>query len=407
MFAGSLIGCLIVFSVLANLSATLYNGYKTRKNADEQRAKQEAFQLIVQQNQRDETARLQREMRDASAEDSRMSQERNFLHQQQQAEWKALSSGWPLLIEPGFQLKRFEKIKKKGQIIPLQVFIIEDASLTVPSLHEFYSLFRTLEQKIVQQMSSLCSRNAECSIEVHTHSLKYPATFFGESHISNIYSLYSDVPTVLLTVRFSQDRLLFDSTFWGIGDIASPQFLHVLDFDMQEWGMNQCRISSDNQESNLILGQNSFRQYAEFCKLQEQFRRELQSGNFSMADYRTFILPELKRSYKNLPESVLMEQTEQLVDKLNCILTTWVAAISDVYFLSHEKKVVGVASLLGGIREDFPDIHASLQKLTKAQEIDKNFSLSEISLLKDLAISFREVIPGADIEQDFRRQYVV
>lgn len=253
MFVESFIGLTIVISVLANLSATLYNGYKTRKSSDEQREKQEQFQLRLQKNQQEETARLQRELKKIGSNEIKYNHDCTLSHQQEQSKIKNLLSTWPLLLEPLSQLDRLEKLKIKGKKAPLQIFIVEDASLTLPNYREFYETIRNIEHICVQRMSSYFNRNGTEPVELHTQSLKYPSTFIGESHIANIHALFGNIPTVILNIRINRGVFIMESAYWGWSNYSEPQFSHFAELDLNYYRKNIHDLQEKHIDTNLEL----------------------------------------------------------------------------------------------------------------------------------------------------------
>lgn len=387
MFVGSLIGCTIVFSVLANLSATLYNGYKTRKSADEQREKQEKFQLQTQQTSREDNLRLQREIRELNAAEARANQDRNFEHQRLQMEAKSAVASWPLLIEPESQLNRFAKIRKQGKLVPLQVFIVEDATLTIPCHQDFYATLRTVEQQLVREMGKLYNRSGNFPMEIHTQSLKFPATFFGESHISNIFSLYSEIPTVILSVGIYGGHYVIECTYWGIGEITNPQYTRICNLDLHGLDILHMSRLEHSPGGSQIIPKIVFQEFSEKMAFDYPDPEIKENAQITKAIYKAFLLTEIKDKYNQVNKILAAARAEVLASVTKDILKFWLPTIADVYYLANGKKLQEQSIVSQNEKDYYTDARIKFKLLANSIEEHKNFSVSQVEQLDAVAES--------------------
>lgn len=383
MFFESMFGCIIVLSVLANLSATLYNGYRTRKSADEQRRKQEEFQIRIQQKQWRENTDFQREMRKLSTKDANYTQDRNLLHQKWLSDMKSMSSAWPLLVDPICQLKRFSEIRMKCQVLPLQIFMVEDASLTIPAYKDFYERFRTTEQMIVQKMNETFNRNDEFPVELYTQSLKYPATFFGVSHIANIHSAYSDVPTVIIWTRLSQGMIVMECAYWGWGSISAPQFCHLLQVDICEFKLYQLRKLLCNPNRDYVLSEELTQALTEIDKYDSKEIFKKNNRKLSDFEHRIFVKHNLKEQYDTAIGYVSDIGDDELFSLLENVLLSWSMVVSETYYAVTKNK-----SPFSCLRFCNEETANRARELFKTLKDCNNFTKLHSDILIDVARSY-------------------
>ena len=158
------------------------------------------------------------------------------------------------------------------------------------------------------------------------------------SHIANIHSAYSDVPTVIIWTRLSQGMIVMECAYWGWGSISAPQFCHLLQVDSCEFKLYQLRKLLCNPNRDYVLSEGLTQALTEIDKYDSKEIFKKNNRKLSDFEHRIFVKHNLKEQYDTAIGYVSDIGDDELFSLLENVLLSWSMVVSETYYAVTKNK---------------------------------------------------------------------
>lgn len=310
----------------------LFNGIFGRSSSAAMQDKQMAFQMAMQRRQFTEAARLQLEIRELTARESKQAREETFKNQEKILLLQSEIAKWPLKVPPQTLCSEVAACWRERRQVPLHILMgpIKAARPGGFDLSAYYSL-------ALKSLAEFLSRYFSMNDELRPVKLLTDAFISsdpGTAEISFIHKFMKGVPLAVILPRLDENEIVMSCAIAGIGSIDHPVFkelfrINTLDVYLQalEKADESWQRMRDSVPPNALMDQ-LHNQLNEFKTLRNN------NPHASAEDYHNWVLqPFLKDDLDSKNKSIrpyVVEAFKTCVGDACKIITT---LVSDAYYL--------------------------------------------------------------------------
>lgn len=341
----------VMAMMVTNAVLQAVNGIATRHSTSKQQQQQQEFQKALQQQQWERSRELQLEIHRSNLQETQKRQAETQEHQRLMARNQALRNSFPLSILPEDVWETAQACRDSGAPPPLHIITSQSSTLNQTGI-QLGPVVDNALTKVRALLGTHYGLNGDTPVQCYDSRKE-----LGPQEITNIFSVFKGLPTVVLNAQ-CEDRCLFvlSCYYWGLGGKSMPEYTKILSCNIQELQRAELRHFGEEwprKKSILDLPDNAvLDKLAILVKEEKQVLEEKRGRGATEEDIKLYVQPIFDKRYneRDILAEVGSTVNRKLGEMLDVASRVTVPLIADSYFLMLQ----GAApKLLSICEEDF------------------------------------------------------